>query len=167
MTDNATTTARINVHTDTDDVHDDTLDAFRHIKSPLGEIEFWKGQQNEQHLNQNQNEPQRQHQQRLHSRSTKEAIDKVCQSFQDAIPAFEYLYLFKHNDSNSSNIEDVGDNNHQHCRHNHHHNRNYQSFDFLEENFTDGSCIETSLYNIFQIVDVEQGNYIYTAAVST
>ena len=41
----------------------------------------------------------------------------------------------------------------------------HTSFDFLEQHFTNGNSIETTLYDIFQVTDAE-GNYIYPAAVS-
>lgn len=132
----------------------ESIDDFHHIQTPLLEIAFWKELSEQSNII-----------------STKTSAIKIYSILKNAFPAFQYLQ--KHNDDT-----DVDNNDHTVITAEEaHDNRSsklsdailqnkfhHQSFDFLDKHFTDGNCIETALYNIFQVVD-ESGNFVYSTSV--
>ena len=150
-----------------------SVDDFHHVQSAIQEVGYWKDL-SEQST----------------SISTKSVAVEIYSILKPALPVFEYIQ--KHNDGASTCSTNMGDDVHAGISSTDtnivietgqdsypskgyndkdvllpvlHHKFHHQSFDFLERHFTDGNCIETALYNMFQVID-KHGNFIYSASVS-
>lgn len=146
------------------------VDDFHHIQSPIQEVEFWKDLSEQSTII-----------------STKSMAIEIHSILKPVLSVFEYLQKHHNGTStcdakdgihtgtntctNGANTlikadqinrprDDYSDNNVPLLQHQFHHS----SFDFLDQHFTDGNCIETALYDMFQVVD-KHGNFIYSALV--
>ena len=76
--------------------------------------------------------------------STKSGAVEIFSFLKPAISAFQFLESY--NDDHRIN--------------------RHQSLDFLEQSFSDGNSVDSSLYHIFQVTDNDSKNYVYSAVVS-
>lgn len=136
---------------------------FSHINRPLEEVQYWQQkQQKEQQDLSNDNINHRQ------QRYTNEAISKICEEFQIIILPLELIDPGREgekDEQSSITLRQSPTFQHQHIS-KVKNGLNNHDFTLLEESFGDGSCIETSLYNNFQIMDDSDGSFVYSMAVS-
>ena len=143
------------------------------ICRPLEEVKYWqerKQEKEEDYLSTNNiNDENRGRNQRF----TDCAICRIYAEFQIIITPLGYIDQYR-----NTGREGAGDGQpnttlrKENPTTQHHHIGNAtnglhnRDFTFLEENFGDGSCLETALYNIFQIMDNSDGRFVYSMAVS-
>ncbi len=151
-----------------------TTNDFHHIHSPLEEVKFWNQQRDRHHqtITDTRAFPTKEGD----DNEKLETIDQVCSHFQDVIAVFEYLEEHslvgcEHGHDRVSTVKGRNGVDHDNDNRNEFaedsvQNQSYhQKLDFLKRSFTDGNCIETVLYKVFEVKDTH-GNYIYTSAVS-
>lgn len=133
------------------------LDDFHSIQSPMQEVQFWKDRCDQ-----------------TSTISAKDASVSIYDTLKNVIPVFQYLDSCDISVGNEENDKIITTKEHENRNQTSNYESNddielykshHRSLDYLEKNFTDGNCIESALYSIFQVVD-DGGNFVYTASVS-
>lgn len=130
------------------DKYDGDAHPHHRIQSSLEEVQYWKD------LSESE---------RGRTISIKASSTKVYSILKDVITTFQFIQttLKPSKDDDDCDVDEKKQLNMPTNKAGDHHD----SFDFLEKHWTDGSSIETVLYNIYQVVDEDSKNFIYTAQV--